>query len=170
MKAYPIMLCVLSAQLVVAQHEQHQPSSDVAIDGAINPERISELTAVLMYFRSLAGPEAPDAVGPARLTAQLRPIGLSPADEQQLRDALAAFRSSYLQLKTKTSPLVASIQSTGSAEVTRQYQSIKQQFQTSAFALYSATLAKMSQQGQVRLRMYVLDLRKNMKVIAQPKM
>lgn len=85
---------VLSAQHV---HSMAQPGSTnqlpVLVDGSKTPDQIPDSLAYQQFFAAVSAHPSPSAQELARQNAQLLPLSLSPADQQNLVQALAAFRT-----------------------------------------------------------------------------
>jgi hypothetical protein len=83
-----------SAADAVAQPASVAPSTQLAVlvDGAQNPEQISDDVAYRHFLKSLAEPRLPSPIQMARRAALLRNVGLSRDDDSALLLALEGLR------------------------------------------------------------------------------
>jgi hypothetical protein len=97
---YPYAAALLACQALFAQHVHPMSAPGtgpgtlpVVVDGSKTPDQIPDNLAYHHFFASVSAHPSPSAQELARQNAQLLPLSLSPADQQNLVQALAVFRT-----------------------------------------------------------------------------
>ncbi len=143
-----IFLVALTAGRLLAQHEAHgspnnNGSSVGVIDGSKTPDLVPDAMAYQLFFTAVSEPPNPTPAQRARQFGRLRPVALSPQDKQVLVEILTGFYTA----KSSTTDL-------------------------SSLAASTAQLAmsRLSPSGGTRLRQYVQNEKRHMRLVPFPKM
>jgi hypothetical protein len=97
---YPYVVALLACQALFAQHVHPMSAPGtgpgtlpVVVDGSKNPQNIPDALAYSHFFSAVAAHPNPTPQEQGRQNAQLLPLSLSAVDQQNLVQALAAFRT-----------------------------------------------------------------------------
>ncbi len=158
--------CTVLAQ---ANQQQMTPSVPGIIDGAVNPEKVSDAEAVKVFLLYVMAPAQATPEQAAEQQGRLGQIGLSGRDLRVVSTILPQFYAAFTTLMTEAEQAVAtpSLTSYSKADLVRQKV-------TSGDAICDSTwaqiLASVSPDGKQKLARRIEHVKRHIKIIPPPAM
>jgi hypothetical protein len=160
------LCCTVLAQAV---QQTAAPAAQTVINGALNPEKISDPEAIKVLLIHIMAPAQPTPEQAAEQQGRLGQIGLSSSDLQAVSHILSQFFATFTTFITEAEQVVANRSLTSSAKADTVRQKI-----ISGDALCDTTwaqlLASVSPDGRKKLVQRIEHVKRHIKIISPPAM
>lgn len=179
-----IPACILIAAVEPAasaqnghSHSGSQPmtangsSAAGVIDGAVNPELISDQEAITVFWISIMEQPTAGAMEKNRFTAKTLGMHLTAADAALLWNSAVVFNNQFTPYLAQAQQLATAVTTPGSASsIAQQRAATAAAIDRLAMTTYNGLLSGLSPAGAAALSAKIADVKTHMKIIPPPKM